>query len=90
LAVLPVFAPDALDAEDAVGLVRDMLKKRIAPAPNPIPATPVAPATPPVGAVNPTDKPMNEEVEASRKLPNTERAVAGMIGARLRANAGKK
>src|SRR3990167_1820451 len=42
LAVLPVFAPDALDADDAVGLVRDMLKKRATPA---TPA-PVVPATP--------------------------------------------
>lgn len=90
LAVLPVFAPDALDADDAVGLVREMLKKRVAPAPNPIPATPVAPAIPPKGAVNPNDAPINEEVEAARKLPNTERAIAGMIGAKLRANAGKK
>ena len=90
LAVLPVFAPDALDADDAVGLVRDMLKKRATPPPNPIPATPPAPVVPPKGAVNASDAPVNEEVEAARKLPNVERAIAGMIGARIRANTGKK
>lgn len=89
LAVLPILAPDALDADDAVSLVRDALAKR-KPAAPPTPATPPAPATPPSGAVNPNDKPLNEEVEAARKHPNTERAIAGMIGAKLRQNAGKK
>ncbi len=84
LAILPVLAPDALDADDAVSLVREALNKR-KPAPT-FPVTPPAtpPATPPHGAVNPNDKPVNEEVEAARKIPNTERAVAGMLGARLR------
>src|SRR3972149_6015484 len=58
----------------------------------PPPANPPPPplATPPVGAINANDKPINEEVEAARKLPNTERAIAGMIGAKLRASGGKK
>lgn len=84
LAVLPILAPDALDADDAVSLVREALVKRATPV-NPLPPTPpVPPATPPSGAVNPKDEPVNEEVEAAKKLPNTERAVAGMIGARLK------
>jgi len=92
LAILPILAPDALDADDAVSLVKDALNKRKQTMP---PATPPAippapPATPPLGAVNPQDKPLNEEVEAARKIPNTERAVAGMIGARLKGMAGKK
>ncbi len=87
LAVLPVFASEALDADDAVGLVRDMLKKRATPA-TPAPVTPPATPTPPTGAVNPSDKPVNAEVEAARKNPNTERAIAGMIGAKIR-TAGK-
>lgn len=93
LAVLPILAPDALDADDAVGLVKDALKKRnlnSVPPATPPANPPATPATPPPGAVNPQDKPVNEEVEAARKLPNTERAVAGMIAAKLRASAGKK
>lgn len=85
LAVLPMLAPEALDAEDAVNLVREALGKRKTPAevpPTP-PPTPT-PDTPPAGAVNPNDEPVNEEVEVARKIPNTERAVAGMLGARLR------
>ena len=91
LAILPVLAPEALDADDAIALVKEALNKRkpVTPPVNPIPAT-TPPATPPVGAINANDKPVNEEVEAAKKLPNTERAISGMIGARLRANAGKK
>lgn len=89
LAVLPMYANDALDADDAVTLVKEALLKRAAPAtPAVPPSTP--PATPPAGAVNPPDKPVQEEVENARKLPNTEDAVAGMIGARVKQNAGKK
>ena len=89
LAVLPMLAPDALDAEDAIALVKEALGKRAKPATPPAPpATP--PVIPPVGAINANDKPVNEAVETARKLPNTERAVAGMIGARLRENSGKK
>lgn len=88
LAVLPILAPDALDADDAVSLVKESLNRRKPAASPPTPPTP--PATPPVGGVNPQDKPVNEAVEAARKIPNTERAVAGMIGARLKEAAGKK
>lgn len=94
LAVLPMYAADALDADDAVSLVKEMLIKRKADTPpaNPTPATSPAttPETPPTGAVNPNDNPVNEEVEAAKKIPNTERAVAGMIGARLKVASGKK
>ena len=86
LAVLPLLAPDAIDADDALTLVKDALDKRKpAPAPATPPPTPApAPVVPPVGGVNPDDKAVNEEVEAARKIPNTERAVSGMLGARLR------
>ncbi len=90
LAVLPILAPDALDADDAIGLVKGALDKRkVVPTP-PTPAVPPAPATPPPGGINAQDKPVNEAVELARKNPNTERAVAGMIGARLKESAGKK
>lgn len=86
LAVLPILAPEALDADDAVTLVKDALgKRKPAPAtPATPPAPPATPPTPPIGGVNVNDKPVNEDVEAARKNPNTERAVAGMIGARLK------
>lgn len=94
LAVLPMYAADALDADDAISLVKEMLAKRQenTPPANPAPAIlPAAtPETPPTGAVNPNDSPVNEEVEAAKKIPNTENAVAGMIGARLKAASGKK
>lgn len=83
LAVLPMYASEALDADDAINMVKEELNKR---KPVPPPATPPAPApaVPPAGGVNPSDTPVNEEVEAARKHPNTERAIAGMIGAKLK------
>jgi hypothetical protein len=90
LAILPVFAPDALDAEDAINLVKETLDKRKAPAIPPAQAEPVTPpATPPAGGINPqgSDTP-NADVEAARKLTNTEDAIAGMISAKMKA--GKK
>lgn len=91
LAVLPIYAPDAFDAEDAVGLVKNALTERatkIAPAApaTPPPANPPStPPAPPTGGVNPPSKEVNEDVEKARKEPNTERAIAGMIGAKLKA-----
>jgi len=87
LAVLPILAPDALDAEDAVSLVREALNKRRPAQTTPPAAAPAAtPAanTPPVGAVNAQSVIVNEQVEAARKNPNTENAIAGMIGAKLK------
>lgn len=90
LAILPVFAPDALDADDAVSLVKEALNKR---KPAPAPATPSNPATPPAvppaGGVNPADKPVDENYEAARKIPHTERAIAGMVAAKIKSSARK-
>ena len=90
LAILPVLAPDALDADDAVNLVKEALNKRKAlpanpPANPPAPSTPPTPPTPPHGGVNPpsSDVP-NEEYEAARKNPKTEAAIAGMIKAKTK------
>lgn len=83
LALLPVFAPDALDADDAVSLVRQALDKRKAPVAS-FPVAPVTPpATPPAGAVNAQGKEVNEGVEAARKISDPQRAVAGMLKARF-------
>jgi len=89
LAVLPILAPDAIDADDAISLVKEALGKRktAAAAPSQLPETPPAPATPatpPAGGINPPAVPVNEEVEAARKLPNTEQAIGGMLKARLK------
>lgn len=93
LAVLPVLAPDALDADDAVALVKEALNKRkappaVPPANTPAPSTlPTPPTkTPPTGGVNtPGSTVPNEEYEAAKKLPNTENAIAGMIKAKTKA-----
>lgn len=84
LAVLPMFASEALDAEDAIGLVKEALAARKKPVTPPTTPPTTPPATPPIGGVNPQDNPVNAEVEEARKHPNTERAVAGMIAARLK------
>lgn len=87
LAVLPVFANDAVDAEDAISLVKDALNgRKKAPASPANPATPpVTPPAPPAGGVNPPgDQATNEAVEAAKKNPNTERAIGGMIAAKIR------
>lgn len=86
LAVLPILAPDALDADDAISLVKDALNSR-KPAPAAAPASDPSkdvPPAPPAGGVNPSDNPVNEEVENARKIPNTEKAIQGMVGARLK------
>lgn len=88
LAVLDMYAKDAVDAEDALTLVKDELGKLRKPATPPAnpPATPPAtPPAPPTGAINPpADQTTNEAVEAAKKNPNTEHAISGMIGARLK------
>ena len=61
------------------------------PAPAPAPAPETAPApTPPSGGVNSADQPVDEEYEATKKLSNTEDAIAGMIKAKTKKMAGKK
>lgn len=96
LGVLPVLAPEALDAEDAIALVREKLDerlaslKRVTPTANPAPAveTPKTPPSPPVGGINANDKAVDEEYEAAKKLPNTQQAIAGMVKVGLK-NLGK-
>lgn len=98
LAVLPVLAPDAIDAEDAISLVRDALTKRAEGLKKPVtppadtPSTPPnsTPPTPPAGGVNPPDKPVDAEYEAARKHPNTENAIAGMIKVGIKRQAPQK
>ena len=99
LSILPMYAPDALDAEDAVSLVKEKLsakatelKAKVTPPATPsvtvTPATP--PATPPAGGVNPPGATTPDaDYEAARKLPNTEHAIAGMVKQGLKKLGGK-
>lgn len=96
LAVLPLLAPDALDAEDAIGLVTTKLTEKVAAiaaakAASVVVAPVVKPAdtTPPAGIVNTRTTQQNEEYEAARKSPNVENAVAGMIKVGLKSLGGK-
>ena len=98
LAILPAYAPDALDAEDAIALVKEKLATRVeeikksktpppAGAPEQKPATPPAP---PAGGVNPpAGTTPDADYEAAKKQPNTERALAGMIKVGLNKMGGK-
>ena len=87
LGALPILAPDAFDAEDAIALVteklvarRDALKKSAPTATTPPETPPTAtPPAPPAGGVNTPSTQTSEEVEAAKKNPNTEQAIAGMI-----------
>ena len=99
LSILPMYAPDALDAEDAVSLVKEKLSakatelkaKATPPAIPPVTVTPaIPPATPPAGGVNPPGATTPDaDYEAARKLPNTEHAIAGMVKQGLKKLGGK-
>lgn len=99
LGVLPILAPEALDAEDANQLVREKLDERVlelknktSGAPSNLPKegeTPSTENTPPTGAVNTTTADVDAEIEAAKKIPNTEHAIAGMIRGSLKKTAKK-
>lgn len=83
LAVLPLLANDAYNAEDAMTLVKEALDaKRV----KPVVVAPVVvpPPTPSAGAINANDKVIDEEYEVAKKNPNTETSLAGMIKARIK------
>lgn len=99
LSILPTYAPDALDAEDALAFVKEKLSAKAAeikakggtPPPATPPATPATPpVTPPPGGVNPPGATTPDaDYEAARKLPNTEHAIAGMVKSGLKKLGGK-
>jgi len=90
LALLPIIAPDAFDAEDAIGLVTEELERRAALI-KPAPAAPAAPApvvVPPAGVVNLSDGAVGEEAKEDPEYqaavkPGTVRGVAHGIAHRL-------
>lgn len=90
LAVLPMMASEALDAEDALELVREQLDQRLEARKSAAPVAPTVPAAPPTGPINAKDQSQNEELEQVRKDPNTERAIAGMIKIGLRAKSSNR
>lgn len=96
LAVLPMYAADALDAEDALDMVKETLAARAsarkaAAAPAPDPKKP-DPSTPPAGGVNVPTTAMSESeaYESAKKNPHTENALAGMIAAKIKSGAVQK
>lgn len=99
LAVLPVFAPDALDAEDAIALVKEKLTERAEElkaktTPPPAGAPEAKPGdnkdAPAPGAVNPPNGTTPDvEYEAAKKAPGTEQAIAGMVKVGLNKMGGK-
>lgn len=99
LAILPTMAPDALDAEDAISLVKEKLQEKAdklkagktPETPATPPATPATPpATPPAGGVNPPSATVPDaEYEAARKIPGTESAIQSMIKVGLKRTGGK-
>lgn len=82
LAILPIYADDAVDAEDALTLVKDALRGLKKPAPTKPADTPVVDPekkpVPPAGGVNPT-APVSDEYESAKKISNTENAISQMI-----------
>ncbi len=104
LSVLPMLAPDALDAEDAISLVKEELVKKVEaiekatplPKPNEVPTDdkgnmPVnQPVTPPSGGINPLGGTTPDaEYESARKNPNIEGAISGMVKVGLKRQGGK-
>lgn len=88
LATLPLLAPDALDAEDAIELVKAKLEERksgLKKTPTAEEVKQAAPnvVTPPAGGVNANTSEVNEEYEAAKKLPNTESAISKMVKSKL-------
>lgn len=80
IAVLPLLAPDALDAEDALELVTEKLTERltkITEAEKPPVNPPPAPVVPPAGA--PNAQPTDAAYEDAKKIPNTDKAITEMI-----------
>ena len=97
LAILPAYAPDALDADDAIALVKeklvtrvDEIKKSKTPPPAGTPEKPSTPPAPPAGAVNPpAGTTPDAQYEAAKKNPNVESAIAGMVKIGLNKMGGK-
>jgi len=86
LGLLPMLAKDAVDADDAIALVKENLASRKAAlktsttTPTPQPVTPPTPASPGVNIAS-VDK--DEAYEKARSNPHTEQALAGMIKAKM-------
>ena len=91
LAVLPLLAPAAYDAEDALTLVKQALAEKVSKAATVATVKPeekpvvVAPAT----VVAPSAPILDEEYEAAKKIPSTESALISMIGIGLKKLGGK-
>lgn len=91
LGVLPLLAPDALDAEDAKELVKEKLdarleaiKKASTENPAPVATTEKKDEAPNAGGVNTSPANQDAEYESARKVDNTEQAIAGMVKVKMK------
>jgi len=84
LAVLPILAPEALDAEDAIELVKDKLDEKLISIKSKKEEIITSEKkedkpTPPEGGLNVASEEVDVKYEEAKKNPNTESALAGMI-----------
>ena len=78
LGVLDILAPEALDADDAITLVKEALNARKTPAKAVVTPAPVVPPTPPVVST-PAMGTVDERIAEAKKIPGTQQAIAAMI-----------
>ena len=98
LGVLPLLANDAVDADDAIELVKEKLDEKLTalktssriinqtpPSTPSAPATPPAtPAVPPSGGINVNGAEETPAYQEAKKIPNTDRAIASMIKEKIK------
>lgn len=92
LAVLPLLAPAAYDAEDAVTLVKQALAEKAGKVTATVvtPPVEVKPVVVVPGAIAPVSaEVLDEQYESAKKLPNIESALHSMIGIGLKKMTGK-
>lgn len=84
IALVPIYAPDAIDAEDAVSQVRARLLER-KPKETPKAPDPVDQSltVPPVGGVNTPERGVESAIDTARKNPDAMGAALGMLNAKL-------
>lgn len=81
-ALIPLYAKDALGAEDAVEIIKDKLLSRKSPPKAPEAPAPVAPA-PPSGGVNTPDRSMEDAMSRAKSIQDPGRMAEAMIAAKL-------
>lgn len=90
-ALLPIYAAEAVDAEDAINMIKEVLNAK-KPKPKVEEKKDEPKPTPPAGGANTTGPVAGNsaDYEAARKNSNTEAAISGMIAAKMKVGAIKK